>query len=263
MSLLDDLKRQAEELHNSTDRQTEESRRDVLYQERLRPRMRAIFRYLMELTEQLKVVDPDVRHTYRLPGIGEATDLKQGGYVLNADSTEQTKTIRLRFQCVAKQEGSYAIRPKVKADETRDFLESQSMRYAEWPIRDNTQQIIGLNFQLQITVNIGFIFQADPEQGVIRMITSNFNEFGAEQRVVKPERIDEQWLDKLGHYLLRKDQGLYKLEINDTHKALIRQRLEADKKVRQQELTLQLEQAEPAEKRKAGLLSKLRGFAKR
>jgi hypothetical protein len=263
MSLLDDLKRQVEELQNSTELQTEESRQDALYQEKLRPRMRAIFCYLMELTEQLKLVDPNVRHSYSLPGIGDAKDLKQGGYILNADSTDQTKTIRLRFHCMAEREGSYAIQPKAKADETRDFLEAQTMRYAEWPMRDSAQQIIGLNFQLQIKVNIDCVFQADPEQGVIRMITSNFNEFAVERRVVKPEHIDELWLDKLGHYLLRKDQNLHKLEINDAHKALIRERLAADNRARQQELANQPAAAEPERKSKAGLLGKLRNFTKR
>lgn len=265
MSLLDDLKRQAEQLQNSQDPQAEARRQETVYQEQLRPRMRAILRYLMELTEQLKVVDPDVRQTYDLPGIGEVRGLKQGDYVVNADSTDQTKSIRLRCQCTAEQEGVYAIRPKSQADETREFLESQSMRYAEWPIRDNAQQIIGINFQLTIQVSINFIFQVDPEQGVIRMITANFERFGVERRVIKPERIDEQWLDKLGYYLLRQDQGLHKLEIQESHKAQIREKLEADRLAREQELelALQQEQTESEVKRKTGLLGKLRQLTKR
>jgi hypothetical protein len=95
------------------------------------------------------------------------------------------------------------------------------------------------------------------------MITSNFNEFAVERRVVKPEHIDELWLDKLGHYLLRKDQNLHKLEINDKHRAMIRERLAADNRARQQELANQPEAAEPERKSKAGLLGKLRNFTKR
>ena len=265
MSLLDDLKRQAEQLQNSPDPQDEARRLEAVYQERLRPRMHAIFRYLMEFTEQLKVVDPEVRHTYSLPGIGEAADLKQAGYVLNTDSTDQTKTIRLRCQCSADHEGVYAIRPKAQADATREFLDAQTMRYAEWPIRDSTQQIIGINFQLRVQVNIDFIFQVDVEQGMIRMITTNFDRFGDERWLVNPERIDDAWLDKLGHYLLRKHQNLHKLEIHESHKALIRERLEADKRARQTELEQALKQEQTAQetKGKSGLLGRLRGFSKR
>jgi len=265
MSLLDDLKRQAEQLQGSDAPQDQTRRLELVYEERLRPRMHAILRYLMELTEQLKVVDPDIRHGYSLPGIGEAADLKQGGYVVNADSTDQTRNIRLRCQCTAAQEEVYAIRPKALADETRDFLDTQAMRYAEWPIRDSTQQIIGINFQLRVQVSVNFIFQADPEQDAIRMSMLNFERFGAERRLIKPERIDEPWLDRLGRYLLRKDQDLHKLEIHDSHRALIREKLEADKRARQQELelTLQQDRAELETKRNTGLLGRLRNLTKR
>ena len=43
--------------------------------------------------------------------------LRQGGYVVNADSTENTRLIRLRFSCVDDREHEYAVRPKATADE--------------------------------------------------------------------------------------------------------------------------------------------------
>ena len=260
MSLLDDLKRQAEELQNTDDQQASEARQEAFYQENLRPAMRSIMRYLSDLTAQLKLVDPDVRQDYTLPGIGLVKGLKQGGYIVNADSADQTKDIRLRFQCTADNEAVYAIQPKAQADETRSFLDAQTMRYAEWPIRDQTQQIVGINFQLQIRVNVILVFQADPVQGVIRMTTANFTDFGAERRIIRPESVDDQWLDKLGYYLLRKDQGIDNLDINDEHKNLIRQRLEDEKRAREQEMELAMNR-EQAELNATSLQGKARLFS--
>lgn len=236
MSLLDDLKQQAEAQQRNSGKSNAEAHREALYQEQLRPGMHAIFRYLGELTEQLKLVDPDVRHDFNLPGIGEVKGLRQEGYIVNADSTDQIKQIRLRFHCVADMEKEYAVKPKLKADETRDFLESQNMNYTEWPIRDSTQQIIGLNFQLQVKVRTNYIFQADLDQGVIKMTISNFEAFGMDRSVIQPKRINDHWLDDLGNFILRRNQNMHHLEIDEAVKESIRRRLEADNRAREREM---------------------------
>ena len=265
MSLLDELKQQAEKQLNNDDQSQLEAQREAVYQQRLLPCMHAILNYLGELTEQLKVVDPDARHDYNLPGIGEVKGLRQGGYIVNADSTDQTRIIRLRFQCTADHEQEYGVKPKTAADETREFLESQNMRYTEWPIRDNTQQIIGINYQLKLKVDVQFIFQVDPEQAAIKMVSSNFDTFEVERSVIQPERVTEQWLDNLGNYLLRRNQKLHNLEIGDSEKEKIRKKLQMEKQARQRELELaiQREQKELEEKRRNSLLGKLKNFGKK
>jgi len=264
MSLLDDLKKEAEELKAASGIDEGEAQREAFYRQHLRPAMLAILHYLSELSEQLKVVDPDVRVGYTLPGIGRVEGLHQEGYVVNADSTENTKIIRLRFSCVADREREFAVKPKATADETRDFLEAQTMRYAEWPIRDPQQGIVGLNFQLTVKVDINFVFKADLEQGAILLLISNFAGFKPERSVIQPERITEKWLDNLGNYLLRRRKNIYELEITDADKEVIRQNLEAAKLQRETEmqLALQREREEQEEVRRNSLLGKLKSFAK-
>lgn len=225
--------------------------------------MHAILNYLRELTEQLKIVDPDVRHDYTLPGIGCIQGLRQGGYVVNADSTDETKIIRLKFNCIAKNEQEFSVKPKAKAKETMDFLESQSMRYSEWPIRENAQ-IVGINFQLQIKVDINFIFQVDEEHGYIKMISSNFADFEVERNLIWPESIDEEWLDNLGNYILRKNNNLQALEIDEAKKDSIRQKLDEEKRMREEELKLAIlrEEEEREEKKRNSFLGKLRSLRK-
>ncbi|MCU7830257.1 MAG: hypothetical protein KZQ85_14430 [Candidatus Thiodiazotropha sp. (ex Myrtea sp. 'scaly one' KF741663)] len=264
MSLLDDLKKEADELKAAEDVDETQARLDADYRKRVRPAMLAILHYLSELTDQLKLVDPDVRQDYTLPGFGLVKGLHQDGYVVNADSTENTKTIRLRFSCKDEREREFSVKPKSEADETRDFLESQTMRYAEWPIRDPQQGVIGLNFQLTVKVDINFIFKVDMEQGAITLLVSNFHDFKVEKSVVQPERIDDAWLDNLGNYLLRRRRNLYELEIDDSDKAAIRQQLEAAKLQREAELeaAIQREREEQEEAQRNSLLGKLKSFAR-
>jgi hypothetical protein len=264
MSLLDDLRREAEENLAADTAGQEAARKEAEYRERLRPAMLKILRYLAELTDQLKVLDLDVRQDYDLPGIGLVKGLRQGDYVVNADSTENTKTTRLRFSCADEQEHEYAIKPKSTADETRAFLDAQVMRYAEWPIRDPVQGIIGLNFQLAVKVDVNFIFKADLDQCAIALIISNFSNFKVERSVIQPERIDDAWLDNLGNYLVRRRKNLYELEISDDDKAVIRQQLEAAQRQREAELqaAIQREHEEAEEARRKSLLGKLKSFAK-
>ncbi len=264
MSLLDDLKKEAAAQQAANDVDELQARREARYQERVKPAMLSILNYLSELTAQLKLVDPDVRPDYTLPGIGELKGLHQGEYVVNADSTENTKVVRLRFTCSEENEHEYAVKPKSAADETRDFLEAQSMRYAEWPIRDPRQGVVGLNFQLAVKVNVNFIFKVDMDQGVITLLISNFHNFKVEKSVIPPERVDETWLDNLGNYLIRRRKNIYELEIDESNKAAIREQLEAAKRQREAELAsaIQREQEEREEARRNSLLGKIKAFGR-
>jgi hypothetical protein len=264
MSLLDDLKKEAQERLADDNAEQAALKKEADYRERLRPAMVKILNYLSELTDQLKMLETDVRHDYDLPGMGTVEGLRQGGYVVNADSTENTKTIRLRFDCTDEREREFSVKPKSQADETRDFLETQTMRYAEWPIRDPVQGVIGLNFQLAVKVDINFIFKADLDQMAIALIISNFSDFKVEKSVVQPERVDEAWLDNLGNYLLRRRKNLYELEISDNDKAVIRKKLEEAERQREREMreAIQREQEEKEEARKNSLLGKLKSLGK-
>jgi hypothetical protein len=264
MSLLDELKREAQALQSADSVDQDAVQREADYKQRLRPAMLKILHYLVELTDQLKVLDPEVYQDYALPGIGLVKGLRQGNYTVHADSSDNTKIIRLRFSCIDEQEREYTVKPKSTADETRTFLEEQVMRYAEWPVRDPQQGIIGINFQLAVKVDVNFIFKADLEQGAIALIISNFSGFKLEKSVVLPERIDETWLDHLGNYLLRRRKNLFELEISDNDKAAIRQKLEEVQRQREAELqeAIQREQEEQDKTERNSLLGRLRSFTK-
>ncbi|MET0050470.1 MAG: hypothetical protein ABW095_05240 [Candidatus Thiodiazotropha sp.] len=236
MSLLDDLKKQAESQQDREREILDRTRLEALYESRFKEPMQRILRYLSELAEQLKILDYDVRRDAVLPGIGRVEQLRQTDYTVNVDSSESPKLIRLRFNCVSEQEREYAVMPKTKADETRQFLDSQAMRYAEWPIRNHEQRVIGLNFQLAVLIKVDFVFQVDLDVKSIRMFISNFKDFKSEKSLLVPERVNETWLDNLGNYLLRKRADLYDLDMDVALRDSLRERLAEDERRRQLEL---------------------------
>ncbi|MET0067938.1 MAG: hypothetical protein ABW076_16460 [Candidatus Thiodiazotropha sp.] len=265
MSLLDDLKKQAQAQLSEDREQREAALREALYQNRFCDPMQRILRYLGELIEQLKILDYKVYREVNLPGIGVVKALRQSDYAVNVDSSDAPKLIRLRFKCDSDQEREFAVVPRPKAEETRQFLDSQAMRYAEWPIRNHDQQIIGLNFQLAVSVKVDFVFQVDLEMKTIKMFISNFNDFKTEKSLLVPERVNDLWLDNLGNYLLRKRADLYDLDMDEGLRQSLRERLLEEDRQRQQELQQALlrENTQRGQEVSPGLFGRLRSLAER
>lgn len=265
MTLLDDLKREAQQIKGADSQNQEGLRREVIYEDRFRQPMLSILHYLAELTEQLKILDYEVRHDYTLPGIGLVPGLRHDGYVVNADSSEKPKALRLRFRCIADNENEYAVTPKPKADDVRTFLDTQIMPYSEWPIRDHEQRIIGLGFLLRTEVRVSIVFQADLEIGSIKLYFSNFKGFKLEKSMVQPEMVNDTWLDNLGNYILRNRADLYDLEIDESHKIAIRKKLEEDARRRDEELqqAIERELALGEEGNRRSILGRLKSITQR
>lgn len=260
MSLLDDLRQQAEDIQRNG-KNTPEAQRERFYQSHLKPSLQDIHTYLLDLKTQLDIVEPDIRHGYDLPGVGRVENLRQRDYVVNVDSFEHIKTVRLRFVCIADKPEKFEIRSRTDADTVHDFFNSQRMQFAEWAIRDPRGKLIGANFEGRVKIENLFLFQADIEAGNIRMVTSNFDNVGVQRFVYRPEDITEGWLDNLGNLVLRKHHQLNSLEISDLEIESIRRLVEEEKQARQAELdnALQAERESMETKRAAqGLSGKIR-----
>ncbi len=265
MSLLESLKQEARKRQEAAGADCKAARLESLYQSQFKSPMQSILKYLSELTDQLKILDHEVRHQYELPGLGPVAGLRHSEYMVNTDSSENSRVVRLCFQCVSDSELSFAVTPKSKADEACAFLDSQAMRYTEWPIRDHQQQVVGLNLQLPVVVKVNFVFQADPELGSIRVFISNFRGFEVEKSLIQPHRVNDAWLDNLGHYILRNRRDMYDLQIDDSVKEAIRQRLQVARQQREIELqeALAREQLEQQREFSKSLLGKLKSLAGR
>lgn len=207
MSYLEQLRRDAEKgREEKAAREAEEQRRKAVYLEELRPRLLAIHHFLLDLISQLRDAQWSVELQYRVPAIG-VVPLLQTSYRVNVDSTDNPREIMLSTLCGAAEPGRYAIEPQQEA-ELRAFLGSHRVKCEMWPDRSpRGRRVLICETRLALTSTV--FFRADVENSRLAVETRDFASPGIEEYhfpVAQP--IDEQWLDQLAGFLLRKSAVL-------------------------------------------------------
>jgi hypothetical protein len=228
MGILDDLKQKADKARLEKER--EEARLaelERIYRTGVRPAMLKIHGFLHEMVGLL--ADP-VMASFEFPGIGRVGNLEQKGYNIQIDSQRDPKLVTLRFECVAKDEKRYAVSPKSAGEEACQFLTEQKVMFSDWAVRDANRQVSGLVIQCKLRVPVELAFEADIEKGGIRVVSHNYDGVAEKNFLAKHETIDAGWLDKLGYYILRQDDGFGTLSLSEDERVRIRTLVEEQRK---------------------------------
>jgi len=235
MGILDDLKQKADKAR--LQKEQEEARLaelERIYRIGIRPAMLKIHSFLLEMTELL--TEP-VTASFEFPGIGRVDNLEQKNYNILIDSQRDPKLISLRFECVSKEEKRYTVTPKSLADEACQFLTEQKVVFSDWAVRDANRQISGLIIQCKLRVPVELTFEADIERGGIRVTSYNYDGGTEKNFLAKHDSIDADWLDKLGYYILRQDDGFGTLALSEDERNRIRLLVEEQQKRQEKLLT--------------------------
>ncbi len=223
MGILDDLKREAEQARQiKEDEEAARAERERIYRDEIRPRIKKIHQYLIEMVEQLQLVNRQVKASYPIPCIGMTDDLIQENYRVFIDRAENPKKLIIQFDCCARDERSYEI-SAASSDEFRQFLIEQQVRFSEWPVRDGQGQIASVIFKGRLRVRVALVITADIENSRICVTMINFEGLSVRDFAFEYARVDDVWLDQLGHYVLRKSDHWGSLYISDEDRKLIQQ----------------------------------------
>lgn len=228
MGVLDDLKQKADKARLAKER--EDARLAGLeqgYRMGIRPAMLKIHSFLIEL---VGLLEEPVMASFEFPGIGRVYNLEQRGYNILIDSQRDPKLITLRFECVDRHEKRHTLLSKAAADEARQFLTDTKVVYADWPLRDANRQVTGMVIQCKLRVPVEVAFQADIEKGGIQVLSHNYDGVNEKNFLAKHEDIDQEWLDKLGYYILRQDDSLGTFSLSEDERNRIRERVLEQKK---------------------------------
>ena len=237
MGVIDELKQEAERRKQElSSEEASKLRKEEVYAGRMQPAMQAVLRYLREMTEHLNFLKPDVGIRYTLPGFGEIGNLVQEDYRMAVDSAEQPRFIKLWFNCRSPNELVSTVTPISKARDTRRLLEDLRLVFAEWPLRDASNDVVGLGFEVKFSVPVVFLFKVDMENEVVTMQVTNFEGLRTQRDSFPPEALNEHWLEDLGNYILGRNVNLRALHISDQERQQIRQRLEISDAERKREL---------------------------
>lgn len=231
MGILDDLRHEADNARLEKEREAaRQAELELAYRDGVRPAMMRIHRYLLELIEQLQQVKWTVKTQFDFPGIGRVHGLEQKGYNISIDSQTHPKTIVLRFECVSPDDKKYTVSPKSAGDEACQFLATQKVVFSDWAIRDANRQIVGMVIQSRLRVWASLVFEADIENSGIRVTSYHFEGAAVKSFLAVHAHIDEEWLDQLGHYILRKNVSFGKLDISNAERERIRWRLAEERR---------------------------------
>lgn len=245
MGLLDDLKNQADDQRAQEAREKERwEQLEQTYQDEIHPRMVEIYQYLSELVNHLNYLQPETRARYPLLPQGNLCTLFQRDYKITIDSTRQTRNITLTCKAELAEPVRFSLEGKEKVLHQQEILDSFKLRHDRKEYKNNSYELLGADFKLEGPMNISIYFVGDIETSSVNLFMSNFEQPGVVKHVLKARHLNREFLDKLGSYLLRKDDQFLNLDISDDHKQTIRQMLEQERLRREQEIAEMERQAQ-------------------
>lgn len=238
--ILGDLKKEADQARQLKEAEAARlARLEEIYHSEIIPRMLSIHSYLFDLVEQLNTLSWSVQTEYDFPGIGLVSGLAQENYRVNIDSTDKPKRVVLTFACRAPDERRYSVEAN-KADETQKFFITQQIRSTEWPNRTPAGQIREIVYQARLQILVTIVCQADVAKSKIVVSVANLEGISVKRHEFSYTEIDEEWLDRLGNYILRKLDTIGKSYISDDERQALRERLaQAQEKERLQNEKMQ------------------------
>jgi hypothetical protein len=237
MGLLDDLKKQAGSLRE--EEQKEESRRQRLlqsYRAELKPKITQIYNYLVELTDQLNYIKPDVKTSYDIKNVGVVSGLQQAGYVVSADSTTAIRVVKLAFSCAKDDLMTFRVRGAAAIQEQLRYMLNASLRADHKQLPGGFHGDHEAEFRFRCVVPVTILFEVDVENSKINMNTSNFESIGTRTFAIPPEEIDDRLCEEFGRYLLRQVDNFRQAKLSDAERMRLAKLVEEERAAREREL---------------------------
>ena len=260
MGLLDDLKNQADGLR-AREQQDEggSGEKTEYYNTEIHPRMVEVYRFLNEMVKNLNFIKPETIAHYPILPAGEKQPFRQGDYKVTVDSNQQIKDIKLIFKAELAEPVSLQVKGEDDAKKQSEILASYRILCERKDFKDNNYKLTHSDFIIKGPVNITVQFIGNVEASSMQLFLNNFEEPGVVKRNLDPKNINQEFLDKLGRYLLREDNKLFALDISEKDKQAIREMVERERAKRELEIA-EMDRRAEEEKEKQKSSSGLRKF---
>ncbi|HKK15166.1 MAG TPA: hypothetical protein VJ981_00555 [Gammaproteobacteria bacterium] len=229
MSLLDDLKKEAQakaqEAKNDSSVQQNTERNWHL----LAPKMHVIFKYYKELVENLKLLKPDDFRSYQLTKTITFKNLKMDGFRLAKNNEGDLRSFSFRYDLVGDRDIRITFNDLPHIEKTRSILAERGFFFREITETGN-RSVFVINPKFTVT----FKYMVDLENCLILLKIDNFE--GAWSQMVRysPASINEELLDETAKYILAKPNRFQELSgnvVSEDMRAKLRARLMKDGKI--------------------------------
>lgn len=244
MGIIDDLREEVrqKQMVNLEDTAFQEQL-EHNYQLLILPKMQQIFSYFKELIDYLSILETPVeitQYTNRYPLLGK---LYQQNYRLSTDKHggiadfEKLTEIFLRYNCLSpdEEEFSHHVKHKIEADQEKEFLSSHHIPFNYDRNLGHTKEG-AVTFRISRKIPVLFKFSVDYNKSCIILEIQNQENFEQRTQIIKPDQLDEVYLDKLARYILRKDHDFLRMDIDDVSREKIREHISIQKQTHADEL---------------------------
>ena len=210
MSLLDDLKKQAETKASRDSVQTKGApgRAEQVWKS-LEPKMKMIARYYKELGDNLNIVTPDTLCSYQLNKSVVFNNLKKADFRITAKKANDFRCISFRYDLIGERDIKVAINNDMQAEKIRNVLSERGFRFV-----DKVESAKRIIFTIKPKITVLFEYSVDLENSLILLKIDNFD--GAWTQLVRyqPEKVNEELLDETAKYILMKPNRFQQLSGN-------------------------------------------------
>lgn len=226
MSLLDELKKQAEakQSQDQIDKQRQ-AELEAISRDAVLPKLVQIYTYLQELLKQVDILQADVRADYNLKGCGNLIGLRQEAYEIRSDSRDNMTNLTLGFYCVGEGEIKFELDTQQQVEQQKDYFKQHDLAFTSRDYRDERHNISHALFTFAPRIQVAFDFQLAKDLAMITLTVRNYEGLGIHRYQLEPSRIDDDFLDELGRYILRRENTFLKLDISENYRQGLRQKL--------------------------------------
>lgn len=236
MGVLDQLRKEVDQKRFSEQQEVGQKQQgETIYKQQILPKMQELFKYLQELVEHLNYLEIPVQvegYSSRFPQLGT---LVQKDYKISTDDyggladINRLMQINVSFYCVGAGEFQYIVQGKAAIEKEIAYLHSKHLA-------TKNQKIPGINneaaarFIVKRLVPVRLRFEVDYDSSLIKVIINNHLNFYTYTESWQAADINNDFLDVVARYLLRKDSEFIKPEISEGQREALRKKLAEIKK---------------------------------
>ena len=233
MSILDELRQKAEE--KKTEQLQQEATRQNLesvYRSALLPKIQYFYDCLNETVKHLNFLEEPIlisNYSSRYPQFGE---LSQKNYKINTDGYSgladynRLMQINVTFFCEATGSFTYTLESKRLIEAEVAFLHARRLAFT-WNNQSTATAVESAVFTIQRKIPVSFKIEIDYKLSQLKVTINNHENLEFFSKSFSPEQLNDDLLDALISYLMRRDNRLIRLDISDAHMAAIQNRLAA------------------------------------
>lgn len=206
MSLLDDLKNQAEVLRK---RQQSGSALHDHYFREIHERLKAMYQHLNELVSSLNTIRPEVIRYFYIEPSSVLEGLRQADYAISArrksiDYVDYFEEVLLRTRCVGTEKLKFEKDSDALVTRMREFLWSNSLKFDLREYRSERGYVHSGAFTVEPEVPVSITLTGVPDRGHILIVTRNLEKLGEVTYTYEIDEVDIPLVEELAKLLIGK-----------------------------------------------------------